>query len=227
MRPLLRSAFLALLLGSAGLALLARPAFAQDSTNQDSAQGYEATLKTPAGKFIQDLGDRAISIIANKNLTPNQRSDEFKGILTDSFDLMTIGRFVIGRSWNQATSAQQEEYMRLFKDLVVKSYGDRLSLYTGEGFKVTGVRPESEKDVLVTSDITHPDGSQPTEVDWRVRKREGKLGVIDVMVEGVSLSVTQRQEYAAVLQRNGGQIDGLLSVMRQQLQTPATSNQPG
>jgi phospholipid transport system substrate-binding protein len=137
--------------------------------------------------------------------------------LRDSFDLKTIGRFVIGRSWNAATPDQQKEYTSLFEELVVKTYGSRMALYTGEGFSVSGVRPESEKDTIVTSQITHPDGSEPTEIDWRIRARDGKLGVIDVMVEGVSLSVTQRQEYASVIQRYGGNIDGLLDLMRQQL----------
>jgi phospholipid transport system substrate-binding protein len=139
-------------------------------------------------------------------------------MLQTSFDLPTIGRFVIGRSWNAATPAQQQEYMRLFEALVVKTYSDRFALYTGEGFEVTSVRPETEKDSIVISQITHPDGSEPTEVDWRVRHKEGKLGIIDVVVEGVSLSVTQRQEYASIVQRDGGKLDGLLVLMRQQLQ---------
>jgi phospholipid transport system substrate-binding protein len=107
--------------------------------------------------------------------------------------------------------------MKLFEALVIKTYGNRLTLYTGEGFSVTTTRQESEKDTIVNSQITHPDGSTPTTIDWRVRNRNGKLGVIDVVVEGVSLSVTQRQEYAAVIQSNGGQIDGLLDTMRRQL----------
>ena len=113
--------------------------------------------------------------------------------------------------------------MRLFESLVVKTYGDRMTLYTGEGFQVTGVRPESERDTIVNSQITHPDGSQPTTIDWRVRQKDGKRGVIDVIVEGVSLSVTQRQEYASVIQNNGGQIDGLLQTMRDQLKSSTTA----
>lgn len=194
----------------------------------DAPQTRAQALATPAGKFIQALGDHVITIIANKSIGPDQRSDKFRDILKTSFDLPTIGRFVIGRSWNNASADQQKEYMHLFEELVVKTYGDRLTLYTGEGFTVTGARQESDKDTVVNSQITHPDGSQPTDVDWRVRQRDGKLGVIDVMVEGVSLSVTQRQEYASVIQRNGGQIDPLLTLMKQQLQEPEPNNsRPG
>lgn len=201
------------------------PALADDSAAV-APMSHEDVIKTPAGKFVQSLGDRAISIIADKTITAQQRADKFRAILGDSFDLMTIGRFVIGRTWNTATPEQQSEYMRLFKELVVKSYGDRLTLYTGEGFRVISSRPESEKDFIVNSQITHPDGSAPTSIDWRIRQRDGKFGVIDVVVEGVSLSVTQRQEYSAIIQRDGGQISGLLDMMRKQLGAPA-AGQPG
>ena len=229
MRKAFRSAVLALaapgLLGLALVATVPNMVCAQDD-GAPLARTHDEAVKVPAGKFIQDLGDRAIGAIADKSITVEQRSDKFRQILSDSFDLKTIGRFVIGRTWNTATPEQQKEYMHLFEELVIKSYGDRLTLYTGEGFVVTGARAESERDFYVNSQITHPDGSQPTAIDWRVRQRDGKLGVIDVVVEGVSLSVTQQQEYAAVIQRSGGQIDGLLDQMRQQVVTPSPAPVP-
>jgi len=183
----------------------------------------ENTAETAQTKFIQGLGDRAIAILADKKNGPDQRSEKFRAMLRDSFDLPTIGRFVLGRTWLSASPAQQEEYMRLFEALVVKTYSDRFALYTGEGFRVRNSHPEGEKDFIVVSEITHPDGSTPTEVDWRVRQKDGKLGIIDVVVEGVSMSVTQRQEYAAVIQRNGGNIDALLDMMRQRTQAPTAT----
>src|SRR5580704_1086053 len=109
MLSILRLAFTALLL----LGLIPVSAFAQ------SAQTQEQAMATPTGKFIQDLGDQAIAVIANKNLSQDQRSEHFRQMLRNSFDLQTIGRFVIGRSWNAASSAQQQEYMRLFEALVI------------------------------------------------------------------------------------------------------------
>ena len=206
------------------LAVFAVPMVAPvQSLAADASSVHEQATQSPVGKFVQDLGDRAIKIISNKQLSSEQRNAEFSKVLNDSFDLKTIGRFVIGHAWNTATPSQQAEYMDLFKALVIKNYGDRMTLATGENFQVTGIRPESDMDTTVLSQITHPDGSQPTTIDWRVRQKDGKIGVIDVIVEGVSLSVTQRQEYAAVIQNNGGQIDGLLQVMRNQLRGAATS----
>ncbi|MGB9152118.1 MAG: ABC transporter substrate-binding protein [Alphaproteobacteria bacterium] len=184
---------------------------------------HEQAVQTPVGKFVQDVGDRAIKIIADKKLSTEQRNSAFSKVLTDSFDLKTIGRFVIGRTWNAATPDQQSEYMSLFKALVIKNYGDRMTLAAGENFQVVGTRPESDVDTTVLSQITHSDGSKATTIDWRVRQQDGKMGVIDVIVEGISLSVTQRQEYASVVQNSGGQIDGLLDTMRNQLKGTTVS----
>ncbi|MFA5040126.1 MAG: ABC transporter substrate-binding protein [Bdellovibrionales bacterium] len=192
--------------------------------NATAARTHDQALQTPTGKFIQDLGDRAIKIVADKKLSADQRSAAFSQLLSEDFDLKTIGRFVIGRSWASATPEQQTEYMDLFKSLVLRTYGDRMTLYTGEGFEVVGTRPESDMDTTVLSQITHPDGSKPTAIDWRVRQKNDRIGVIDVIVEGVSLSVTQKQEYASVIQNNGGQIEGLLKVMREQVSKRASAD---
>ncbi len=192
-------------------------AFAVDVPPPPLTRTHDQAMQTPWGRFIQNLGDRAMKVISNKQIQPTQRTNEFSQILSDCFDLKTIGRFVIGRTWNTATPQQQSEYLDLFKSLVVQTYADRMTLYTGEGFVVVGTRPESDMDTTVLSQITHPDGSKPTEIDWRVRQKDSKLGVIDVVVEGVSLSVTQKQEYAAIIQNNDGRIDALLQKMREQI----------
>ena len=177
--------------------------------------GSPSELQANAIGFIQSLGNQAVAIVANKP-SAQQRDVQFHDLLVKSFDLQTIGHFVMGRSWNTATPAQQQEYMRLFEGLIVRTYGDRLSLYTGENFHAKGARAESEKDIIVNSEITHPDGSAPTTIDWRLRLKDQQLKVIDVVVEGVSLSVTQRQEYASVIQQSG--IDGLLALMQKRLE---------
>lgn len=206
------------------LGLVAMPAA---GLAQTAASGQEPspppgqTAEQPgpnAEAFIQNLGDRALAIIADKSLSRTQRTERYGAILRASFDLQTLGRFVLGRSWRTLTPEQHADYMKLFEALVVKIYGGQLNFYQGEGFRVKKARQEDEKDFVVTSEIAHPGEAPPTQVDWRVRKRAGGLAVIDVVVEGVSQSVAQRQEYAAIIRRDGGKIDGLLEAMRQRLQ---------
>ncbi|MFA6280271.1 MAG: ABC transporter substrate-binding protein [Bdellovibrionales bacterium] len=220
--------FCALLLVATFMAMPS--AMAQEPAAKTAPTEAAATELSPQAKFIQSLGDRAIAILANKASSPEERNTQFRNMLRETFDLPTIARFVLGRnSWATATPEQQKEYMDLFETLVVKTYSDRFALYTGEGFKVRSSVPEGDKDVIVTSDITHPDGSAPTTVTWRVRERDGKMGILDVVVEGVSMSVTQRQEYSSVIQRNGGDISALLALMRERVgaATPAKEEKKG
>jgi len=217
----LRTAFVLTALLSASLA---SPVLANDAP--PASASTQAAL-SPEGRFVQNLGDKAVAILANKALSADQREEQFRDMLRNNFDLQTIARFVIGRSWMTATPAQQDEYMSLFEALVVKTYSERFKLYTGEGFIVSDSRPEGTKDFIVNSNITHPDGSPATVVTWRLRQKGDKMGVIDVMVEGVSMSVTQRQEYSSVIQRNGGDIEALLSMMRTRVKSGEGLNEKG
>lgn len=187
-----------------------------------TAAPHPATLAA-ASSFIQALGDRAITILADTTLSAAARDQQFRQMLRQSFDLATIGRFVIGRAWRTATPEQQREYLDLFEKLVVQIYSDRFAAYSGETIRVVGARPEGERDIMVTSQIVHPNNTAPNTVDWRVRNYGDHMAVIDVIVEGISMSVTQRQEYASVLQRSGGSVEALLDLMRQNV-THNTAN---
>lgn len=206
------------------LGLTPVPGFAQISTTPppvpDSMPVLIAARDTAAGQFVQGVGSQAIAVIADGGLTREDRSRKYEEILRNAFDMQAIGQFVLGRNWATATPEQQQEYTRLFEGLMIKTYGDRLSFYSGERFDVKNVQPDASnaQDIIVTSEIAHP-GAQPTRVDWRVRQGEkNKLAVVDVVVEGVSQSTTQKQEYGSILSNNGGNVDALLNMMRKRLE---------
>ena len=163
----------------------------------------------PAEKMIANLGEQAITAL-KKTTDKAERQDEFNRLLNKHFDMDTIARFALGKYWNQATPQEQKEYTALFKTMVIKVYSKRFEEYTGQDFTVTGSKPAGRDDILVNSLIV-PQGNGPrVTVDWRVRN--GKI--IDVIVEGVSMSVTQRSEFASVIQRGGGQISALIDHLK-------------
>lgn len=172
-----------------------------------------------AAGFIEKLGTEAINTFAKKDLPRPQAMDRFKDLLHRGFDVQYIGRWVLGRFWNQANPQQQQEYQNLFERLIVRTYADRFIEYSGVTFKVMGSRAETDTDTMVNTQIIRPDGP-PIAVDWRVRKRDATYKIIDVVVEGVSMGVTQRQEFASVIQSNGGRIEGLLQALRQKTAGP-------
>lgn len=168
-----------------------------------------------AKNFIIGMGDRGINFLGDQKMSQEAKKAEFKNLLNESFDMTTIGRFSLGSYWNKATPAQQQEYQKLFNDMIVRVYSKRFSDYKGQKFDVRTARKEGDKDSIVNSFIIPGDGPE-VRVDWRVRNKGGSYKVVDIIVEGVSMSQTQRADFASVIQRGGGQVEALLTYLRQQ-----------
>lgn len=192
-------------------ALRQAPAFAADP---------QAGAKAEA--FVESLADDAIAALTTAGASREQRENRARELLARYFAVDTIGRWVLGRYWQQATPTQQTDYLTLFEDLIVTTYVDRFSRYSGERLTVSrSLVDEASGDVLVYSDITRPAGGQPVEVGWRVRARDGTMKIVDVYVEGVSLGQTQRSEFASVIRNTGGKVAGLLDEMRRRVKRQA------
>lgn len=172
--------------------------------------------------FVQDMASRGLGFLGNKDLSQSQKVKKFENLLEDSFDMKTIARFALGRYWRTSTPKQRDEYMKLFREMVLKVYSQRFNEYKGQNIEVKSARRDGDKDVIVNSFITSP-GNPDVQVDWRVRYKQDEYKVIDVVVEGVSMSVTQRSDFASVIQRGGGNIDVLLAHLRDSDKTDASS----
>lgn len=166
-----------------------------------------------AEKFIGDMATRGLKFLGDPNLSHEQKISSFRTLLNDSFDLETIGRFVLGRYWKTSSEQQRQEYIGLFRKMVVDVYAKRFGDYKGQKFETRGSRADGDKDTIVTSYIIPGNGPE-VQVDWRVRYKNGQYKIVDVIVEGVSMSVTQRSDFAAVIQRGGGDVSVLLAHLR-------------
>jgi phospholipid transport system substrate-binding protein len=169
--------------------------------------------------LINDLGNRALEVLG-KNVEPGQREARFRQLFDRDFDVPVIARFVLGRYWRVATPAQQQEFLRLFSEYTVLAYSNRLAEYSGETLRVTGSRPDSDGSI-VTSEIVRTNGAPPAKVDWRLSRTDDSYKITDVIVDGISMAVTQRSEFASVIQRHGGQVQGLLSLLQQKVEKAA------
>lgn len=205
--PVVRHAVVVPLLVASLLAGL--PAVAPARADVSPAQVDAAT------KFIADLADHAIAILRRTDGTLAQREADFRKILSESFDLKFIGRFVLGRHWRKATEEQRADYQSLFTEWLLKTYSRRLGGYSGETFETISARPVEGGDILVRTRINRPSGP-PIQADWRVRPEPDGMRIIDIMVEGVSMAVTQRSEFSAVVAKEG--VDGLINILRARTQ---------
>ncbi len=192
---------------------LAAASFAAPDVRAAAAEGRSS-------QFIERLGQDAISVLANDALSRDARLDEFRRLLREGFALEAIGRFVLGRHWQGASAEQREEFLVAFEDFVVNSYAARLSQYSGETFKVLDERADGERGFAVNTQILRP-SAPPVMVQWRVREAASGPKIVDIVIEGVSLAITQRSEFAAVIQQNGGRIDPLIEQLRQKSKAAA------
>jgi phospholipid transport system substrate-binding protein len=164
-----------------------------------------------AADFIQDLAGRAIGILQSRDGKIEAREAQFRDLLSNGFDMPFIARFVLGKYWRKATPQERADYQALFTEFILQSYSRRMGGYSGETFTVAGARAAGKRDVLVRTRIARP-GGPAVKADWRVRPKGGQYRIIDIMVEGVSMAVTQRSEFSAVMRRRGMQ--GLLQILR-------------
>jgi phospholipid transport system substrate-binding protein len=171
-----------------------------------------AAVADPAA-VINNLGNRALEVLG-KNATPAQRVARFHELFRQDFDVPGIARFVLGRYWKTTTAEQQEEFVKLFEDYIAIVYSSQLAEYSGETLKVTGSRADPEG-ATVASEIIRPTGAPPVKVEWHLADQNGTYKIRDVSVDGISMAVTQRSEFASVIQRNGGQVQSLIAMLRQ------------
>ena len=164
--------------------------------------------------FVKDTAEKGLTFLSKPNSTEAEKKAEFQKLLNGSFDMESIGRFTLGRYWNVATPAQQKEYQALFRQMIVNVYTQRFGDYKGQKFEVKSARPVGNDDVLVSSFIVPTDGSDNIQVDWRVRNRGGSTKIVDVLVAGVSMSVTQRSDFSSVIQRGGGKLEVLIDYLK-------------
>ena len=166
-----------------------------------------------AEAFIRSTADRVFTSYTEE-VTDEQRAKAFRDILTATFELRTIARFTLGRYWRVASSDQRKEYRRLFEDFLVLAYANRFRDLGGVKLRVTSVVTISKRDQLVQSEIDPGSGRPPIRIGWRVRETRHGYRIVDVIVDGISMSVTQRDQFAAAIRSSGGKVDGLLAMLR-------------
>lgn len=178
------------------------------ATNVDSKQ---------AEAFMNNIGETVINLLTNKNISDQARATEFQKILETSFNVKAAGKFVLGRYWNQASEAEKQRFLELFKATTVASYATRFKEYTSEKFEIIGTRVEGDGGVTVLSQIVRAKG-EPISIDWKIfSDKSGDLRIYDVMLEGISMGITLRSEYAAVIQQGGGTIRALNAALEKKL----------
>jgi phospholipid transport system substrate-binding protein len=171
-----------------------------------------------AEQVVQGLVEDIWTTLNTDGVDESGRVDRLVTLLEARTDVRLISRLALGRYWNRLPEAQQREYQELFRDVVIRSMARRLNSYAEdargpleERFQILSSAPAGKDDTLVRSKV-FPKNGQPLALDWRLRAGDAGPVIIDLIVEGASLLVAQRSEFAAVIERHD--MDGLLAELR-------------
>ena len=171
-----------------------------------------ATDPAAARAFIETMGEQLIEIL--RTAKPGaERAEEFRDLFRRAAALPQIGRFTMGLNWRQMSEAQQKAFLEAFEAHAVRSYTSRIGDYSGQTLVVTGAQDAGARGVLVSSALRAA-GVQDVKLDWLVSDRSGDLRIVDVVAEGVSLAITQREEFAAMVEARQGDIDRFIADLR-------------
>ena len=166
-----------------------------------------------AESFIQELGNNAIEMLSDKKLSKKQKISEFEKLLDLGFEVPLIARYALGKHWRKTPKDQREKYVDAFRSFIVDSYASRLGQFGGEKFYTNNVREDGKRGFIVSSLIETPSGTK-VKVDWRLKKINNSFRIYDVVIEGISMVITQRDEFSSIIQRSGGDIEPLINRLK-------------
>ncbi|HEX5079319.1 MAG TPA: ABC transporter substrate-binding protein [Geminicoccaceae bacterium] len=164
---------------------------------------------------VRDLAAEIWRVLGRADLGDQGRVDAITLLLDEATDVGLLSRLVLGRYWQQLDEQQRVRYQALFRDVVMRNFASRLNQQAkdahgpfAERFVIASSAPAGKQDVLVRSRV-RPESRDTIAVDWRLRGGDHGPVIIDVIIQGVSLLVSQRSEFAAVIERSD--IKGLLA----------------
>ena len=169
----------------------------------------EKSLSVEPSQFIQSIVDEASQVLVT-NITKEEKMDKLKSIAIKSVDIKGIGLYSLGSHRKNLSDGQKEEYNDLFRKYFLKSFASRLSDYTDPKINVLSQKKLNEKYTMVSSLLVATGKTPEVTIDWRVYTKNPDQPLIrDLIIEGLSLAKTQKEEFNSVIQSNGGDINAL------------------
>ena len=169
----------------------------------------EKSIAVEPDEFVQSIVDKASKVLAN-NLSKEQRIKKLKLIAMESVDIRGIGLYTLGSHRKNLSDNQKKEYNDLFYKYFLKSFSSRLADYTDPKINVLSQEKINEKYTIVSSLLVGTEKRPEVKLDWRVYTKNPNQPLIrDLIIEGLSLARTQKEEFNSVIQSNDGDINAL------------------
>ena len=173
---------------------------------QSTLQAYSSNPKD----FINELVNDAISKLADKTIQVEEKVDHIENIASNNVDIKALGLYTLGELRKSTKDETLVKYLEAFEKYFLKSLTSRLTDYSSSKFEIVGSDQKSANYTIVKSKIIPKNGDPEIKIDWRVyTKNPDKPLIRDLIVEGLSLARTQREEFASILNSNNNDINAL------------------
>ena len=158
-----------------------------------------------------------IEELINSNVSEAEKKARFTRLFNEDLDLDFIGKFVLGRYWKTSTPQQRTDFIDVYRKLNIQTWSERFNEFKGKHFEFLGTEKSKSTDqIFVNTQVPMEEGA-PASVKWRVKETNGRLRIVDIIIENVSLAQTARSEYTAYIKQSPNGVDGLIKDLRARL----------
>ena len=179
-----------------------------------SKHQYSLATNGP-GEYVIQMTKSAIDTLTNQSISQEEKENQFGKLFDKNFDVPSISRFVLGKYWKQASTDQKKKFIKTFRNYIVKTYSSRFGEYSGETLELLNTENESNPKIFLVHTALQRQDAPIIKVDWRIGKKKDRFVILDIIIEGISLAVTQRSEFVSVIDQNEGNIDKLISLLKE------------
>ena len=166
-------------------------------------------------KFIQEIVDKAKKILVATN-SPEYKAEKITEIALATVDIKGVGLYTLGSYRKDLTEEQKKEYTILFKKYFLKTFVSRLTDYSEPKIDVVSAEKKNEKYTIVSSILLATEKRAEVKIDWRVYTKDPNKPLIrDLIIEGLSLARTQKEEFSSIIESNDGDINALFSKLKE------------
>ena len=163
--------------------------------------------------FVQSTVNRASQILS-KNISKDEKINELKSIASETVDIRGVGFYSLGSARKALDDNQKKKYFDLFEKYFLKSFSSRLSEYTNPKIEVYGKKILNKNYTIVNSILVSTSERPEVKIDWRIYTKYPNNPLIrDLIIEGLSLARTQKEEFASIINSNDGDINALFKLL--------------
>ena len=165
--------------------------------------------------FVQSTVNKASEILS-KNITRDEKIEKLKIIAKESVDIKGVGFYSLGSIRKSLNDDQKEKYLELFESYFLKSFSSRLAEYTNPHIEVTGQKVINKNYTIVNSNLVGTSERPEVKIDWRIYTKNPSTPLIrDLIIEGLSLARTQKEEFSSILNSNDDDINALFKILKE------------